>query len=114
MLRAENPRIESASYAIVCFAIAWVLAGLRFRKRHSRSMKEKPALERRADSAEQIEKLVNGLIESLDKIPSYRGKARFMDKVFKVQTHAHNLAWNLRYDVNEVKNAPLPPKGAKR
>jgi len=35
---------------------------------------------------------------SLDKIPSFTGKARFMDQVKRAQTHAHNLHWDLERD----------------
>lgn len=77
---------------------------------HAFFMKEKPRLERRADTAEKLEKLANGLIQSLDKIPSYSGKARFMDKVISLQHTAHSLAWDLRRDAEEVKGITAPTR----
>lgn len=39
---------------------------------------------------------------NLAQIPSYTGKARFMDKVLAAKTLAHNLAWNLERDAEEA------------
>jgi hypothetical protein len=55
----------------------------------------------RAKEAARIKKLVGNLIPALDKIPSYHGKAGFMDRVFMIHTLAHNLAWNLNADAVE-------------
>lgn len=55
----------------------------------------------RAKEAARIKNLVGNLIPALDKIPSYPGKAGFMDRVFKIHTLAHNLAWNLNADAAE-------------
>jgi hypothetical protein len=70
-------------------------------------MKEKPIAERRAATAAKLEKLANGLIESLEKIPSYTGKARFMDKVISLQHTAHSLAWDLKRDAEEEKQTQV-------
>ncbi|WP_009959052.1 hypothetical protein [Verrucomicrobium spinosum] len=64
-------------------------------------MKEKSRAIRRAEAAEGIEKKLQSIINDLEKIPSFNGKARFMDKVFRVRTHAFALASNLRLDANE-------------
>ncbi|MCW1883521.1 hypothetical protein OKA04_02200 [Luteolibacter flavescens] len=64
-------------------------------------MKEKPRLVRRAELAENIEKRLKSIIADFDKIPSFKGKSRFMDKIFRVNSRAHNLAWDLRYDASE-------------
>lgn len=61
----------------------------------------KPRSKRRADAAIKLERLANGLVKSLERIPSYAGKARFMDKVFKIQREAHSLAFDLRLDEEE-------------
>jgi hypothetical protein len=64
-------------------------------------MAKKTRLEQRAESAARLERLTKGLFESLSAIPSYTGKARFMDKVVKVKALAHNLAWDLKQDEAE-------------
>ena len=64
-------------------------------------MAKKTRCERRAASAARLERLTKGLFESLESIPSYSGKARFMDKVVKVKAVAHNLAWDLKRDEEE-------------
>ena len=66
-----------------------------------KNVKEKPRPERRASEAARLEKLINNLIQALNKIPNHKGKTAFMDRLFKIQTHAHNLAWALQYDANE-------------
>ena len=45
---------------------------------------------------------MDGLFKSLDGIPSYTGKARFMDKVIKAKRwHADVLAFDLKLDASE-------------
>jgi len=51
--------------------------------------------------AKDIERRFQSIIRDLDKIPSFKGKARFMDKIFAAHTRAYNLAWDLRYDAEE-------------
>lgn len=57
--------------------------------------------QRRADTAEKLEKRLDRLWKATDKIPSFKGKAPFMDKVLAARNEAHSLAWDLRLDVNE-------------
>lgn len=59
-------------------------------------------LERRAKAAARLSKLLEGITNSLEKIPSYTGKARFMDKVIKVRRNAELLAINLKGDVSAL------------
>jgi hypothetical protein len=64
-------------------------------------MKETPKAKigRRAREAAAVAKLADGLFKALEKIPSYTGKARFMDRVIKVKKRSELLAENLAYDV---------------
>lgn len=64
-------------------------------------MKTKTRLERRADAAEKLEKRLERLFASTDKIPSFKGKAPFMDRINAAKGEAHNLAWELRRDAEE-------------
>ena len=68
-------------------------------------MAKKTRFERRAESAARLERLTKGLFESLNSIPPYTGKARFMDKVIKVKGLAHNLAWDLKRDEEESRES---------
>ena len=68
-------------------------------------MATKTRLERRVESAARLDKLTKGLFESLNSIPSYTGKARFMDKVIKVKGLAHSLAWDLKRDEEETRES---------
>jgi hypothetical protein len=56
---------------------------------------------RRAKEAAAIAKLVDGIFKDLSKIPSYTGKARFMDKVIKVLHRTNTFASNLNLDSKE-------------
>jgi hypothetical protein len=51
----------------------------------------KAQLEKRARDAASLFRLIDNIWNSLDKVPSFTGKARFMDRVLNVRTHAHNL-----------------------
>lgn len=64
-------------------------------------MTKKSRANRRATSAQRLERLANGLSESLEQIPSYKGKDRLIKKVVKVKTLAHDLAWDLKRDAEE-------------
>ena len=64
-------------------------------------MKEKPRPIRRAELAEDVERPFQSIIRDLNKIPSFKGKARFVDKVLAAHIRSHNLAWDLRYDSEE-------------
>ena len=66
-------------------------------------MKAKAREERRADAAEKLEKRLDRLFASTEKIPSFNGKAAFMDKIIAAKGEAHNLAWELRRDAAEMK-----------
>lgn len=55
---------------------------------------------RRAQQATALFKVIDRIWDSLDKIPSFTGKARFMDKVLNARTHAHNLRWDLDRDAS--------------
>jgi hypothetical protein len=61
-----------------------------------------PTLKRRKQQAAHLLRSVNGVWDSLDKIPSFTGKARFMDQVKRAQTHAHNLHWDLERDAGKL------------
>jgi hypothetical protein len=56
-----------------------------------------------ATDARTLFKLIDNLWDAMDKIPSFAGKARFMDKVLKIRTHAHNLRWNLNSEAGTLK-----------
>ena len=56
-----------------------------------------------ATDARALYRLTDNLWNALDKIPSFSGKARFMDKVLKVRTHAHNLRWNLNCEAGTLR-----------
>lgn len=59
----------------------------------------KNQLKKRGQEAAALFKLIDNIWNSLDKIPSFTGKARFMDKVLKARTHAHNLRYGLEEDL---------------
>ena len=63
----------------------------------------KAALTRRAKSADQLSKQLNLVFKNLDKIPSFTGKAAFMDKVIKAYHMAGSLSVNLKADLEELK-----------
>jgi hypothetical protein len=71
--------------------------------RDSDGMKAKPREERRADAAEKLEKKLDRLFSSTEKIPSFSGKAAFMDRIKAAKAEAHSLAWDLRQDAEEAK-----------
>jgi len=96
----ESPRIGTRSNARPAAKNAMRL-DVRPNKETLAFMAEKPRVQRRAASAARLEKLTKGVVDSLAEIPSYTGKARFMDKVIKVQHIAHNLAWDLKRDEEE-------------
>jgi hypothetical protein len=61
-------------------------------------MRKKHLTERARDAA-ALFRVIDGIWESLDKVPSFTGKARFMDKVLNARTRAHNLRYGLELDV---------------
>ena len=61
----------------------------------------KAQAEKRARDAAALFKLIDNIWDSLDKIPSFTGKARFMDRVLRVRTYAHNLSFDLEQDARE-------------
>ncbi|WP_193214041.1 hypothetical protein [Luteolibacter marinus] len=65
------------------------------------NVKEKSRPIRRAEAAEDLNRRLLSIIDDLDKIPKFKGKAGFMRKVFRAHTRSHNLAWDLRYDADE-------------
>lgn len=69
-----------------------------------RPLTEQPSIERRAAQAQALLKSVDRLWARLPNIPSFTGKARFMDAVRRTQTLAHNLAWDLARDVEQNQN----------
>jgi hypothetical protein len=60
----------------------------------------KATLKRRQQQAAALLKAINRIWDSLDKIPSFNGKAPFMDKVKRAQILAQNLHWNLDHDAS--------------
>jgi hypothetical protein len=62
----------------------------------------KARAKRRAAAARNLEKRLNTIWSNLAKIPSYTGKAPFMDKVKAAHTRAHNLAWELERDLEMI------------
>jgi hypothetical protein len=56
-----------------------------------------------AKDARALFRLIDNIWNSVDKIPSFTGKARFMDKILDARTHAHNLRWNLDYHAGDTK-----------
>lgn len=64
---------------------------------------DKNTVIQRAKQATQLDKALKGIRDDMDKIPSFTGKAKFMDKVIKACTHSHNLAWDLNRDRLDAK-----------
>lgn len=62
---------------------------------------KKSTLKRRSDAANKLYQKIDAIWESLEKIPSFTGKARFMDRVLRARMHAHNLNFNLKADLFE-------------
>jgi len=62
---------------------------------------QKSRIKGRARQAAALFKVIDRIWDSLDKVPSFTGKARFMDKVLNARTHAHNLQWDLARDASE-------------
>lgn len=62
---------------------------------------DRDTAQRRKKQAAELLRSVKSIINSLQKIPSYNGKARFMDKVFQAEKYAHNLHWDLARDAEE-------------
>ncbi len=56
----------------------------------------------RVSAAEKVNKQAEAVWNALDKIPSFTGKAKFMDRVLELKTHNHNLAWELGIDLSEA------------
>jgi hypothetical protein len=63
---------------------------------------DRPTVKRRKQQAARLLNSVNAVWNSLEKIPSFTGKARFMDQVKRAQTRAHNLHWNLEHDEKKL------------
>lgn len=59
-------------------------------------------LARRALAAVRLEKKLETLLRGLESIPSYKGKAYFVDQVIAAQRQAHSLAWDLARDREEA------------
>lgn len=57
---------------------------------------------RRALAAARLEKKIQTLLRGLESIPSYKGKAYFVDQVIAAQRQAHSLAWDLARDKEEA------------
>ncbi len=60
---------------------------------------DKETLKRRVQRAAALLKEIDLVWNSLNEVPSFSGKARFMDKVKRAQTYAHNLHWDLERDL---------------
>lgn len=58
-------------------------------------------MQRRTKAAEKIKKALEQLYERSFKLPSFTGKAKFIDSIKRIQTDAHVLADNLRFDQSE-------------
>jgi hypothetical protein len=65
------------------------------------SSKESSKANERAKEVERLVKSVEQIWKGLDKVPSYTGKARFMDLVLKAKKRAQHLAWNLAGDLSK-------------
>jgi hypothetical protein len=55
---------------------------------------------KRAQEANALFKLIDRIWDSLEKVPSFTGKARFMDKILNARMHAHNLREGLDRDAS--------------
>ncbi len=61
-------------------------------------------LKKRAADAAKIKKQVEGVLKAVyEKVPSFTGKARLIDKIENLKTTAHNLDWDLQGDLIEEK-----------
>ncbi len=61
----------------------------------------KERLKDRATRAAAVERKLTSILNGLDKIPSYTGKARFMDKVISAKRIIGSLAWDLKRDITD-------------
>ncbi|MDR1191952.1 MAG: hypothetical protein LBK60_09890 [Verrucomicrobiales bacterium] len=61
---------------------------------------DKKFLKCRVREAAYINKKIETALKNLDKIPSYTGKARFMDIIIDAHNHSHALAENLKMDMD--------------
>jgi len=62
----------------------------------------KTLLKKRISYSKQLEKSLTLIFRDLDKIPSYSGKARLMDKVIKAHTLAGAQRANLEGDLHAM------------
>lgn len=60
--------------------------------------KKTTTLERRAKAAQAVFEAVDAVWRHMDEVPSFTGKAPFMDRVVKARTRAHSLLVNLEMD----------------
>ena len=64
---------------------------------------DKWTLKRRCKEAEIISKHLKGIQDRLNDIPSFRGKAAFIDNVIRVSMEAHNLSRDLKWDLEDLR-----------
>jgi hypothetical protein len=57
---------------------------------------------RRAKKAAQIEKLAGSLYSAAFKLPEFSGKARLIDRIGRLKTRTHNLAFDLIHDAKDL------------
>lgn len=69
------------------------------------------SLEIRAKDAKQLKKLLTSLYSASFKGLSYTGKARFIDRVKRVEIIAHNLDFGLNADLAEARKREGKPRG---
>lgn len=60
-------------------------------------------LKRRLSAAEKVNKQVQAAMKALQKVPSFKGKAGYMDRILRLHAHTHNLAWELERDFSDAK-----------
>jgi hypothetical protein len=64
---------------------------------------DKWTLKGRCKEAEVISKHLKGVQDRLNDIPSFRGKAAFIDRINRVSMEAHNLSWDLKRDLEDLR-----------
>ena len=63
---------------------------------------DKQTLKKRCKEAETASKHIEAILKRLDKVPPFKGKAAFMDRIISARMEAHNLAWDLKRDSEQL------------
>jgi hypothetical protein len=64
-------------------------------------IRKKSNLEKRLTQGRKLARQAEDVVEMLHQIPSFRGKAKFMDKIMRVRDNANLLVVELMVDLSE-------------